>query len=231
MKTEGPPRSPQSWEHLLEKDPNTSAGVRIGFAAALGVHAVIFAVTWPTIAQAPPAEPAHDYLPLQLVDIRYPEPPPPDPIFVDELSRPEGPPVIAGPPEEIEFRPTVIESLAPPPDTVEVVGTPIDLPDPPDPPRTIVREGVEVDPPEVVHRVEPRYTEAARVGKIQGVVILDLIIDTDGRVESVQVLRDLPLGLTRSAVEAVEQWRFEPSTYRGRPVAVQYVLTIRFSLT
>ena len=124
-----------------------------------------------------------------------------------------------------------LPSETPPPDTVEVGGTPIDLPDPPDPPRTIVREGVEVDPPEVVHRVEPRYTEAARVGKIEGVVILDLIIDTDGRVESIQVLRDLPLGLTRSAVEAVKQWRFEASTYRGHPVAVQYVLTVRFSLT
>jgi TonB family protein len=61
-------------------------------------------------------------------------------------------------------------------------------------------------------------------------VVLKLLIGTDGRVESVEVLRSLPLGLTESAVDAARQWVFEPSTYNGRATAVEYILTVRFSL-
>ena len=44
------------------------------------------------------------------------------------------------------------------------------------------------------------------------------------------MLRGLPLGLTDEAVRAARQWIFEPSTIGGRPVRVQYILTVRFSL-
>ncbi len=57
MNTDGRPRSPQSWEHLLEKDPHGGSRFRLGILAAVLIHAGIFAITWPTIAQAPPAEP------------------------------------------------------------------------------------------------------------------------------------------------------------------------------
>lgn len=61
-------------------------------------------------------------------------------------------------------------------------------------------------------------------------MILDCIIDTEGRVESVKVLRGLPLGLTKSAVDAVEQWRFEASEFNGHNVSVRYILTVHFNL-
>ena len=106
--------------------------------------------------------------------------------------------------------------LAPPPEVVE---------------QTTVFAGVDIDEPKIIHKVKPRYTEPARYAGIKGAVILDLIIDTEGRVESVQVLRGLPLGLTKNAVDAVKQWQFEASKYKGHPVSVRYILTVHFNLT
>lgn len=233
MKADSRDRRPQSWEHLLERDRAPQAGFRIGIAAACAIHAVIFAITWPTVAQAPQAEPERDGIPLVLANVRYPEPPPPEPVLVEEISRFEGPPVIPGPPEEIDTEP--ISTPAPPPLAAGPADGEVAVIDlPPAPPMAPVeREFVvyrDIEPPAVIHRVEPRYTEAARHAKVQGFVILELVIDTEGAVETVKVQRGLPLGLTESAVEAVQQWRFAPSTADGRPVAVRYILTVRFSL-
>ena len=96
--------------------------------------------------------------------------------------------------------------------------------------KKIVFGGVDIDEPTIIYKVEPRYTQPAIQGRVQGAVILDLIIDTEGRVESVKVLRGLALGLTKSAVDAVEQWRFEASTYNQKPVRVRYILTVHFNL-
>ena len=76
----------------------------------------------------------------------------------------------------------------------------------------------------------PVYPEAARRARIQGVVVLECTIGKDGRVQNVKVLRGLPLGLTETAVDAVNKWRFEPSTLNGKPVEVLYILTVRFNL-
>lgn len=88
-----------------------------------------------------------------------------------------------------------------------------------------------MQPPALVHEVEPRYTEPARRAHLEGAVILSLTIGRSGRVEEIEVLRGLALGLTEAAVTAARQWVFEPSTVRGEPVRVQYILTVRFSLS
>jgi TonB family protein len=76
----------------------------------------------------------------------------------------------------------------------------------------------------------PNYPEAARDARIQGIVVMKVVILADGAVADVEVVREAPLGLTEAAVEAVRQWRFEPATLDGRPVAVSYFLTVRFNL-
>jgi len=91
----------------------------------------------------------------------------------------------------------------------------------------VLRAGMK--PPVVVSRVDPRYTESARKVGLQGVVIVEAVIDEHGRVTNVKVLRGLPLGLEEAAVAAVKQWRFDPATtLDGRPVKVYYNLTINF---
>lgn len=74
------------------------------------------------------------------------------------------------------------------------------------------------------------YTETARRAGIQGVVIIEAVIDEKGRVEDTRVLKSLPMGLDGKAVEAVRSWRFKPATRDGKPVKVFYVLVVSFKL-
>src|SRR5918999_2494469 len=82
--------------------------------------------------------------------------------------------------------------------------------------------------PEIVHQVQPRYTELARRSGVQGTVIVEAIIDEKGYVTNVRVLRGLPMGLDRAAVDAIQQWRFKPATLNSKPVKVYYTLTVIF---
>lgn len=96
-----------------------------------------------------------------------------------------------------------------------------------DPNRDDMTEPIRISGP------EPEYTEEAREQGVHGVVILQAVVDEDGDVGHVHVLRPLePLssGLTDSAVEAVRQWKFKPAEMDGEPVAVIYALTVKFAL-
>ncbi|MEP0775354.1 MAG: M56 family metallopeptidase [Acidobacteriota bacterium] len=84
--------------------------------------------------------------------------------------------------------------------------------------------------PRKINSVPPVYPLEARRERVVGVVILDVIIDEQGRPADIKVLRGLPFGLTEAAVEAVRQWRWEPATMEGQPVPVILTVTIRFSL-
>jgi len=80
--------------------------------------------------------------------------------------------------------------------------------------------------------LEPCYTEAARKARIEGTVILQLIIDKSGGVTSVKALRELPMGLTECAIEAAFKQRFRPAfrASSGDPVDCVFTLTIAFRL-
>jgi protein TonB len=84
--------------------------------------------------------------------------------------------------------------------------------------------------PETVHQVQPKYTELARRTGVQGTVIVEAIIDEKGYVTNVRVLRGLPMGLDRAAVDAIRQWRFKPATLNSKPVKVFYTLTVNFTI-
>jgi len=87
-----------------------------------------------------------------------------------------------------------------------------------------------VRPPTLLRKVPPVYTEEARKARLQGVVILECVIDRTGRVVQSKVLKGLPLGLDAAAVAAAEQWRYSPATRNGKPVRVYYPLTVEFNL-
>jgi protein TonB len=84
--------------------------------------------------------------------------------------------------------------------------------------------------PEIVHQVQPRYTEVARRAGVQGSVIVEAIIDEQGNVDNVRVLRGLPMGLDKAAIEAIQQWRFKPATMGSKPVKVFFTLTVNFTI-
>jgi protein TonB len=77
---------------------------------------------------------------------------------------------------------------------------------------------------------QPRYTEVARHAGIQGTVVMDAVIDEHGRVQNVQVVKALSMGLNQAAVDAVRTWTFKSSTLANRPVSVFYTLTVNFTL-
>ncbi len=91
-------------------------------------------------------------------------------------------------------------------------------------------DGTSVTAPRATHKEPPRYTEPARKERIQGLVILRLVIDETGEVTEIDVLKGLPYGLTESAIETVERWEFEPALHNGKPVSVLYNITINFRL-
>jgi TonB family protein len=84
--------------------------------------------------------------------------------------------------------------------------------------------------PEAIAQPTPRYPTTARVAGREGTVVLEAVIDEQGRVSKVQVLRGLGLGCDEAAVEAVERWRFRPATLQGRPIPVLYTLTVHFKI-
>jgi TonB family protein len=93
-----------------------------------------------------------------------------------------------------------------------------------------MKVGGGVLPPRKIYTPQPVYTEEARLGRIQGVVILEAIIDEKGTVQQVKVLKGLPMGLSESAAKTAREWTFEPATLDGQPVPVYFNLTVRFSL-
>jgi TonB family protein len=90
------------------------------------------------------------------------------------------------------------------------------------------RVGDDVTRPEKISGAPPVYTEAARKARVQGVVIVEAIIDEQGNVTQTNILKGLPLGLSQAAVEAVKAWKFKPAMFEGRPVKVYYTLTVNF---
>jgi len=87
-----------------------------------------------------------------------------------------------------------------------------------------------ITPPRVDSRVEPTYTEKARVAKLEGATQLYCEITAEGRVENVQVLRGLGMGLDEAAASSLSQWRFHPATRDGQPVAVFLTVDVNFSV-
>jgi protein TonB len=92
------------------------------------------------------------------------------------------------------------------------------------------RIGGGVTAPQLIYRVEPEYTEEARKAKYQGTVVLYAVVDPDGLVRQVRVVRSLGLGLDEKALEAVRQWKFKPGTKDGRPVPVVASIEVTFRL-
>jgi len=93
-----------------------------------------------------------------------------------------------------------------------------------------LRVGGGVSRPEIINRINPQYTEVARKARLQGTVIVEAIIDETGHVTNVKVLKGLPMGLDKAAVEAVQRWTFKPAMFQGKPVKVYYTLTVNFQV-
>jgi TonB family protein len=84
--------------------------------------------------------------------------------------------------------------------------------------------------PEILYRNRAEYTEIARINRLQGSVRLNVIFDTAGQITNIRVHRGLPDGLTRRAIHAAQQIRFQPATIDGAPVNVRGSIELTFKL-
>jgi TonB family protein len=92
---------------------------------------------------------------------------------------------------------------------------------------------LEVDrmtPPVKISGPAPVYPKEAKMEKIMGGVVAECLIDADGSVRDVYVIRSPSDGLSKATIDAVAEWRFEPATLDGVPAAVRYVLTVKYRL-
>jgi len=218
----------------LDRDPREDRRrLSLAVGGALLLHGALFLVSFPGLRGAPeytsPARPVY-----VLKQVRFQPPPPrsqtPIPTTRKQLRtipvpdptphEPEPVPVD----EEVFLSDLVVDEMAvyiPDAPSSRFAGTGGDAP---------YQVGGDVTPPVKIHTPSPNYTEDARLARIQGVVILQAIIDALGNVQEVDVLKGLPSGLTESAVETAKQWKFRPALRNGVPVPVYFNLTVRFSL-
>ncbi|HWY22350.1 MAG TPA: energy transducer TonB [Candidatus Acidoferrum sp.] len=81
----------------------------------------------------------------------------------------------------------------------------------------------------LVKKVDPRYPEAARRDRIQGMVVLQAVIDTNGDVQNLTLVSGHP-ALVPSAVDAAKQWKYKPYRLNGQPMEVETQITVSFQL-
>ena len=103
------------------------------------------------------------------------------------------------------------------------------LPEPPPPPPVPeapqpIRIGGKIQAPTLLHRVEPVYPPIAVSARMQGLVILEALVDHDGTVVDVKVLRSAGSVLDREALIAVRQWQYSPLVLNGQ--RKRFVLTV-----
>ena len=115
-----------------------------------------------------------------------------------------------------------------------VGGLPADIPPPPappPPPRAPVRVGGQIQAPALLRRVDPVYPDVAVAAHIRGVVILEAVVDREGRVVDVKVLRTANRLLDDAAITAVRQWQYRPLVLNGLPEPFVLTVVLTFSFT
>ena len=204
-----------------EEAPANRRALRLGLILGALLHVVVFLIVFPSyeakvrsigtspkvyvleqVRFSPPEAPPKRTRPIakpkaKKIPIPDPTPDEPEPLFEDAVDGPE-----------MDFPEVSIGDVAAIPDA------------PPGPSVSVYQISGNVKAPEKISAPDPVYTEEARMARIQGVVILQTIIDIAGNVTNIRVLKGLPSGLTDTAVEAVKSWGFRPATLEGEAVPV-----------
>jgi periplasmic protein TonB len=231
------------FRQVSDPEPSTRGGRVSALPVSMAVHvAVLLAlVVIPLLAS--------DVLPMvrsaeiEWTPIVLPTVPPALPTALARRSAPQpvpdGPPLVV--PNGIGRERMLVTTAAPEadapggggvvagPDLPPGVGTVVS--DTPPPPRVTapVRVSTLLRPPARVYNVNPVYPEAARIARVQGIVVIEAVISPTGDVVDAKVLRSRPL-LDEAALAAVRQWRYTPSLLNGSPVPVVMTVTVNFTL-
>ena len=106
------------------------------------------------------------------------------------------------------------------------------LPTPPPalrPAHKVVRVGGNLKAPRQIYNVDPVYPPLARESRISGTVVIDAVVDERGNVVQARVVSGHPL-LIKAALNAVLQWKYEPTLLNGEPVSVEWEFQVHFNM-
>ena len=81
----------------------------------------------------------------------------------------------------------------------------------------------------MIRQVQPVYPQIAKTAHVSGTVLLHAIISKDGSVQELQYVSGPPL-LMKAAMDAVREWRYQPTLLNGEPVEVETTISVIFSL-
>jgi protein TonB len=207
--------------------------LRLSLILAVALHAVALMLPLPA---APVAEPPRDPGPpvFEINETYLPPPPLPELPVVS----PTGPvrrvavPMI----ERVDVEPLREHRAELPVERLDAPYTSFNALDtvaPPPAPEPLPENTAGLVPPVIVGpRTAPAYPEAARISRVEGVVVLRAVIGIDGRVTSIEVIQAprSDLGFSDAAVQAVSGWTYSPGLYRGRPVPVYVTVFVDFEL-
>lgn len=215
----------ETFAHEYDQD-NKAMRWALGTAAVF--HLILLAINLPDLMSEAAAQPDKPKV-YVVQQVRFKKPPPEQ---KKELPKPKAKKVPI--PDPTPDEPEPIREIEQEETEIDVPDTDVlwDIPSgpPPSEPEGPIMVVGDVVPPEKVNAPPPVYTEIARKARVQGVVIVQAIIDKDGDVTNVKVLKGLPMGLEDAAVDAVKRWKFRPATLNGKPVAVYYNLTVNFRI-
>jgi TonB family protein len=82
--------------------------------------------------------------------------------------------------------------------------------------------------PRILSKVEPQYSEEARIGRLEGTVIVRAVIGADGIPADMRIIQSLGLGLDQEAALCIQQWRFQPETSHGEAISSNITVEVNF---
>jgi len=97
-------------------------------------------------------------------------------------------------------------------------------------PEPVYHVGKGITPPRPTYSPQPEYSEEARRRKVQGTVVLAIVVTSAGDVAQIRVTHGRGYGLDEKAIEAVREWKFRPAMKDGAPVSVDVAVEVSFHL-